>query len=136
MKRQLLLPTLPKAAGPHSTQFRPICIRSVADGLLSAQSRTMTQSPNNKRPSEKLVGARVRVSSDRAVDATRLFDAGGFAPIYVEHRDDGDVSFWFGKESDDVLYRIATCIPRDFYAVQGAVVGNNPHFSSQVRNDS
>jgi len=96
----------------------------------------MTQPQNNKRPSEKLIGARVRVSSDRAADAARLFDSGGFAPIYVEHRDDGDVSFWFGKEPEDVLYRIATCIPREFYAVQGLVVGNNPAFSSQIRNGS
>jgi hypothetical protein len=95
----------------------------------------VTPPKNNKRPSEKLIGARVRVRSDRVADAARLFEAGGFAPIYVEQRDDGDVSFWFGKEPDDVLSRIATCIPREFYAVQGVMVGNNPPFSSQVEND-
>lgn len=69
----------------------------VAGGPLSAQSRNMTQPENNKPPSKKLIGGRVRVKSDRATDAARLFDAGVLAPIYVEHRDDGDVSFWFGN---------------------------------------
>jgi hypothetical protein len=76
-------------------------------------------------PSEKLIGGRVRVRSACAAEAARLFDADGFTPIYVEHREDGDVSFWFGKEQNDVLYRIVTCIPREFLALQGVVVGNN-----------
>jgi hypothetical protein len=84
-----------------------------------------------KPPSETLIGGRVRVRSTRAAEAARLFEAGGFAPIFVEHREDGDVSFWFGKEPNDVLYRIVTCIPREFYAVQGVVVGNNsPSFTA------
>ncbi|KAG5716452.1 hypothetical protein E4T56_gene17571 [Termitomyces sp. T112] len=58
----------------------------------------MTQPENNKPPSKKLIGGRVRVKSDRATDAARLFDAGVLAPIYVEHRDDGAVSFWFGND--------------------------------------
>ncbi len=77
-------------------------------------------------PSEKLIGGRVRVRSARAAEAARLFEAGGFTPIYVEHREDGDVSFWFGKDQNDVLYRIVTCIPREFFALQGVLVGNNP----------
>ena len=92
--------------------------------------------PNSsKRPFEKRIGGRVRVRPERAADAAQLFEASGFTPIYVEHRDDGDVSFWFGREADDVLYRIATCVPREFYAVQGVVVGNNPPFSPQTEND-
>jgi hypothetical protein len=88
--------------------------------------------PNNsKPPSEKRIGARVRVSSERAADAAQLFGAAGFAPIYVEHRNDGDVSFWFGKEGDDVLYRIATCIPPEYLALQGVMVGDDPPFSPQ-----
>lgn len=81
-----------------------------------------------KPPSDKLIGGRVRVRSERAADAAQLFAASGFTPVYIERRDDGDVSFWFGKEADDVLHRIAACIPREFYAVQGVVVGNNPPF--------
>lgn len=93
--------------------------------------------PNSsKPPSEKRIGGRVRVRSEHAADAAQLFEASGFAPIYVEHRGDGDVSFWFGKEADDVLYRIATCIPREFYSVQGVVVGNKPPFAPQTVNDS
>lgn len=109
--------------------------RPLADGPLSAQSSKMTRSDIDKPPSKTRIGGRVRVRSERAVDAARLFEASGFAPIYVEYRDDGDVSFWFGKEADDVLYRIGTCIPREFYAVQGVVVGNNPPFSRQAGND-
>ena len=95
----------------------------------------MTRSNNTKPPSQKRVGGRVRVKSEDAADAAQLFEASGFTPIYVEHREDGDVSFWFAKDADDVLYRIATCIPRDFYAIQGEVVGNNPPFSPQAEND-
>ena len=107
-----------------------------AEGPLSAQNHKMTAPSNDKPPSEKRIGGRVRVKSDRADDAARLFETNGFTPIYVEHRDDGDVSFWFGKEADDVLYRIATCIPREFYAVQGIVVGDKPPFSPTNGNGS
>lgn len=99
----------------------------VANVLLFAHSYEMTP-PKNIRPSEKLIGMRVRIRSSYATEAGRLFEAGGFLPI--EHRDDGDVSFWFGKEPDEVLYRIATCIPPAFSAVQGVVVGKKPPFSS------
>ena len=95
----------------------------------------MTSLKSDKPPSEKRIGGRVRVRSERAVDAAQLFAASGFAPIYVEHQDDGDVSFWFGKETHDVLYRIATCIPHEFYALRGLIVGNDPPFSRQTRND-
>jgi hypothetical protein len=92
--------------------------------------------PNNsKPPAEKRIGARVRVRSECSADAAQLFATAGFAPIYVEHRDDGDVSFWFGKEEHDVLYRIAICIPREYYALQGVMVGDNPPFSPQRGKD-
>lgn len=96
----------------------------------------MTPPSNGRPPSQKRSGGRVRVRSEHANDAARLFEAHGFAPIYVEHREDGDVSFWFGKEADDVLYRIATCIPCEFYAVQGVVVGDSPPFSPGAENGS
>jgi hypothetical protein len=112
----------------------PFHSRPVADGPLSAQYRKMTPPSNDRPPSHKRIGGRVRVRSDRANDAARLFEEHGFAPIYVEHRDDSDVSFWFGKEAVDVLYRIATCIPREFYAVQGVVVGDSLPFSPGAGN--
>lgn len=96
----------------------------------------MTPASNDRPPSQKRIGGRVRVRAEPAKDAARLFAAHGFAPIYVEHRDDGDVSFWFGKEADDVLYRIATCIPREFYAVHGVVVGDSRPFSPGAGNGS
>ncbi len=94
----------------------------------------MTPPNNDRPPSQKRIGGRVRVRSERASDAARLFEAHGFAPIHVEHQDDGDVSFWFGKEADNVLYCIATCIPREFYAVQGVVIGDSLPFSPGTRN--
>lgn len=95
----------------------------------------MTPPDKGKPPSERRIGARVRVRRDRANDAAELFAASGFAPLYVEHRDDGDVSFWFGKEPDDILYRIVTCIPREFYALQGVLVCHNSSVPSQTGSD-
>jgi hypothetical protein len=96
----------------------------------------MGQGISIRPPSQRRVGCRVRVRPEHADEAARLFETNGFSPIYVEHRDDGNVSFWFGKEPADVLYRIGTCIPREFYAIQGIVVGNNYPFSPARESDS
>ncbi|WCM25906.1 hypothetical protein NDN01_18005 [Sphingomonas sp. QA11] len=90
---------------------------------------------DGKPPSKKRVGARIRVKAGCAGEAARLFEERGFTPIYVEHRDDGDISFWFGNEKDEALYRIANSIPREFYAIQGVVVGNSPPFAQHAAND-
>ena len=43
------------------------------------------------RPSQRAIGARIRVTPDHADAAARLFAVAGFDPLYVEHREDGDV---------------------------------------------
>jgi hypothetical protein len=91
---------------------------------------------NEKRPSERQIGCRIRVRPENADEAAKLFEQGGFRPIYVEHRADGDISFWFGKAPDDELYRIFTSIPREFYAIQGAVVRDHHPFSPTRGNGS
>jgi hypothetical protein len=74
---------------------------------------------DQKPPSQRKVGARIRVKEDKADAASTAFQEAGFTPIYVEHRDDGAVSFWFGKDVE--TYRVATAIPREWYAVAGIV---------------
>jgi hypothetical protein len=83
----------------------------------------MPVSRENRAPSQRRIGCRIRVKQQHADEAAALFDRNGFVPIYVEHREDGDVSFWFGKEPDDVLHRIVTSVPLEFFALR-AVVGN------------
>ena len=70
---------------------------------------------------------------EKADEAARLFEQGGFRPIYVDHRDDGDISFWFGKASGEELYRLFNSIPREFYAIQGVVVGDSYPFAPGKR---
>ena len=62
--------------------------------------------------------------SENAEEAAKLFEQNGFQPIYVDYRADGDISFWFGKASDNEKYRLFSSIPREFYAIQGVVVGD------------
>jgi hypothetical protein len=61
------------------------------------------------------------VKAERAEAAAKLFAENGFTPIYIDHRDDGDVSFWFGRTADDALGRLVHSIPRKFYALQATV---------------
>lgn len=96
----------------------------------------MTPPKNGKAPSQGRIGCRIRVRPEHAEDAAQIFQANGFEPIYIENRDDGDVSFWFGKEPNDVLYRIGTCIPRGYLALQGIVVGDSFPFSHKPENRS
>lgn len=96
----------------------------------------MTPPNNGKAPSQRRVGCRIRVRPEHAEEAARIFGANGFEPIYVEHRDDGDISFWFGKEPYDMLYRIGTCIPREYFALQGIFVGDSFPFSPKSGNGS
>lgn len=83
-----------------------------------------------KAPSQRRIGCRIRVKPENAEEAARLFELRGFTPIYVDFREDGDISIWFGKATDDVLHRIASCIPNEFFAIQGVVVGDSYPFSS------
>jgi len=61
-----------------------------------AKLATMT----TKKPPEQEVGARVRVKAEHADAAADRFSRDGLLPIFVEHRTDGAVSFWFGNLND------------------------------------
>jgi hypothetical protein len=74
------------------------------------------------RPSERAIGARIRVKPDHADAAAGLFAEAGFEPLNVEHRADGDVSFWFARMEPQAQWRLITAIPRDFYALQAVGV--------------
>ena len=67
------------------------------------------------------MGARIRIWPEDEDEALRLFAAAGFAPIYIERRDDGILSFWFGKMPADELFRLVEAIPRDMYAMRAIV---------------
>src|SRR4051812_9859034 len=73
----------------------------------------------NDNPSERDVGARIRVKGEFADEATSAFDREGLSPLYIEKRADGDVSFWFGKLGDADLLRACKAIPREWYALSG-----------------
>jgi hypothetical protein len=60
---------------------------------------------DNDNQQSATVGARIRVKAEHADDAAAVFDREGLTPIYVEHRADGAVSFWFGKLGDAELVR-------------------------------
>jgi hypothetical protein len=73
------------------------------------------------QPEDKDVRVRIRVKAEHAEDAAMAFERAGFIPLHVEHRSDGAVSFWFGKDADAEAYRLAAAIPREWYAIQGIV---------------
>lgn len=87
-------------------------------------------------PPEKLIGCRIRVRPESADEAAKLFDQHGVSPIYVDHRSDGDISFWFGKASDDELNRIINSIPREFFSLRAVLRGDNRALGPEKRNVS
>jgi hypothetical protein len=99
--------------------------------LNSGTLSNMTLPPNGRPPSEKLVGCRIRVRPERADEAATLFEQGGLRPIYVDHR---NISFWFGKASDEELYRLVNSIPSEFFAIQGVAVGASDPFAPKSGN--
>ena len=76
---------------------------------------------DNDNPAKRDVGARIRVRTEYADAAAAAFEREGLTPIYVEHRADGDVSFWFGKLGDADLLRACEAIPREWYALTGNI---------------
>lgn len=56
-----------------------------------------------KRPSERRIGARVRIKPDFQNEVEALFAAANVFPIYKDLREDGNVSYWFGKEQQAEL---------------------------------
>ncbi|HXH14874.1 MAG TPA: hypothetical protein VNJ10_01950 [Sphingomonas sp.] len=97
---------------------------------------SMALSANGKPPSEKRIGSRIRVRPENADEAAKLFEQNGFQPIYVDYRADGDISFWFGKAPDNEKFRLLSSIPREFYAIQGVVVGDQHPFLPKRANGS
>jgi hypothetical protein len=89
--------------------------------LQTLASRAKVAAMNDDKPSERRVGARIRVKAERADDAAAAFKCEGLMPIYVETRPDGDVSFWFGGLGDADLLRACEAIPREWYALKGNV---------------
>lgn len=75
----------------------------------------------NDNPSERDVGARIRVKAEHAKDADAAFERESLTPIHVERWPDEGVSFWFGKLSDADLLRACKAIPREWYALQGII---------------
>jgi hypothetical protein len=78
-----------------------------------------------KPSSQRRIGERVRIKSEFADSVAAQFVTAKLPPIYVEQREDGDISFWFdistaGKPMfADVLH----AIPFEHWAIH-AVVGD------------
>ena len=53
---------------------------------------------DNTRPSERRIGARIRIKPAYRSEAEAHFAQAGFAPIYTELRTDGNISYWFDKD--------------------------------------
>jgi hypothetical protein len=82
----------------------------------------MAETGRDRRPADRRIGIRIRVKPEHADAAAAMFSEAGFSPIYVECREDGDVSFWFAKEDRPRRGEIVEAIPRDFYALQAVWV--------------
>jgi hypothetical protein len=78
-----------------------------------------------KSPSQRRIGARVRIKSEFAESVAAQFATANLPPIYVEHREDGDISFWFDKPTagNPLFADVLHAIPFEHWAIH-AVVGN------------
>ena len=83
--------------------------------------------PKKARPSERKVGARVRIKPIHQTDADAFFEEAGFAPIYKELRTDGNVSYWFAKDQAGPLAEAGVLerMPLQWWA-HYAIVGDPP----------
>lgn len=79
------------------------------------------------RPSERQIGARVRINPTYQAEVEALFDDARVAPIHKELRPDGDVSYWFSKDQVAALSetRVLAKIPLHYWA-HHAIVGEPP----------
>jgi len=79
------------------------------------------------RPSERKVGARVRIKPVHQLEVEALFDQAGVLPIYKELRSDGNVSYWFGKDQVAILAEVGALerIPLHWWA-HYAIAGEPP----------
>ncbi|MGH6694908.1 MAG: hypothetical protein ACREBX_06440 [Sphingopyxis sp.] len=51
----------------------------------------------DKKPSERTIGARVRIKPVHQAEVEALFDQASIIPVYREPRTDGNVTYWFSK---------------------------------------
>ena len=74
-------------------------------------------------PNDRKVGARVRIRAEHVDAVAARFVDAGVEPIYVHHREDGDISFWFGKAdaANPALIAAIQAIPLDHWAGIGIV---------------
>lgn len=79
------------------------------------------------RPSERKIGARVRIKPSHQAEVEALFEQAGFSPIYKEHRTDGNISYWFGKDQVGPLAETGVLerIPLHWWAIH-AILGDPP----------
>lgn len=85
----------------------------------------MTKRP----PGQRRIGARIRIKAEYAALVATAFETGGFHPIYVEHRSDEAVSFWFDKVTakDPGFVKVVLEIPLDYWAIVCIVGGPTFH---------
>ncbi len=81
----------------------------------------------NAPPSERKVGARVLVRSTCQSEVAALFAEAGVAPIFLQLKEGGNISYWFGKREAFILAERAVLarIPRHCW-VHHAVIGDPP----------
>ena len=68
---------------------------------------------------------RVRIKPEHAASVAAQFSDAKFLPIYVEHREDGDISFWFDKATAEAptFADVLNAIPLEYWAIH-AVIGS------------
>ena len=84
----------------------------------------------NIRPSERRIGARVRIKPVHQPEVEALFLEAGLAPIYKELRSDGNISYWFNKDQVTALAEAGTLerIPLHWWA-HYAIEGEPPNLN-------
>jgi hypothetical protein len=102
-------------------RIQPPVEMSALDSLRTLASSAKLRLMGNDNPSERDVGARIRVKGEFADEAASAFDREGLNPLYIERRADGDVSFWFSKLGEADLLKACEAIPREWYAVSGNI---------------
>ncbi|HEX7850757.1 MAG TPA: hypothetical protein VF485_13590 [Sphingomonas sp.] len=81
----------------------------------------------NTRPSERRIGARVRIKPLFQAQLEALLAQVEIEPIHKELRTDGDISYWFDREQVAALgeARVLERIPLHWWA-HYAIVGDTP----------
>ncbi|MGL3820867.1 hypothetical protein [Sphingopyxis sp. R3-92] len=81
----------------------------------------------DRKPSEREIGARVRIHPAHQAEIEALFDEAMIIPIYKEMRTDGNVSYWFGKNQISKLAEACVLerIPPHYWA-HHVVIGQPP----------